>query len=304
MYRYLVLTLVIFCVGITFFIYTNSDNNKSFIKNPIDKDKLRYQFFVDGVKNISSTTLDGNIDTMKDNIQKWINLLEAAKLRNTNVFVNEMINKNLMIGNNINHITQTLYCVEYIKNIASLYLNLIGNYNKLGQRFVLLNSAISNKLKDWIINEKTKSCYLDYINNIKTISDDLVWWYNQIIKTKWYIDEIVEENYNQQYCKDIYNRYNDLNDLSSELSWYIQTIDLVISRINSDKVEDNQTLCNFGTIVGMTGIESKIYQINNNIKWTTGDNTIDDVQDYDQYIQKVKDKTEQYLDILNQVFKK
>lgn len=69
-YRYLVLTLVIFCVGITFFIYTNSDNNKSFIKNPIDKDKLRYQFFVDGVKNISSTTLDGNIDTMKDNIQK------------------------------------------------------------------------------------------------------------------------------------------------------------------------------------------------------------------------------------------
>lgn len=302
-YRYLVVTLILFCIGVTFLIYGNS-GNKNFIQNPIDTDKAWYQFFTDGIKNISSSTLEWNIETMNDNIQKWVNLLEVAKLKNINKVTEDIINKNLTIGKNINQITQTLYCVQYVKNISLLYLQLIEKYNILSQKFIALNKAISDKLTTWLLDEDVKLCYLDYIQNIKFISDDLVWWYKQITQTKWYIDEMVQQDYEYQYCQNIQNKHDELQTLSSELSWYINTIDLVINRVNSDKIEDNKTLCNFWTIIGMTGIESKIYKINNTIKWETWDNTIDDVQNYDQYIEKVKDKTEQYLDKLNQLFKK
>lgn len=271
---------------------------------PIDTDKPRYQFFTKWIQDISSTTLEENIDTMRDNIQKGLNLIEISKIKNNNSLINSIIDKNITIGNTIDQISQTLYCVQYLKNMAITYYQLIEKYNILTQKFITLNKAITDKLVDRLVDENIKSCYIDYISNIKSISDDLVWWYKQLTKTKWYIDEMIEQDYDTQYCKDIKDRHNHLYQLLIELSWHIQTIDLVIDRVSSDRYEDNRSLCDFGTIVGMTDIESKVYKINNTIKWTTWDNTIDDVKNYEQYVEKVKDKTEQYLDKLNQLFNK
>ena len=68
-YRYLVFTLLICCLGVTFLIYS-SDDNKNFVRNPIDKNSAWYQFFTNGIKDISSSTLEDNISTIKDNVQK------------------------------------------------------------------------------------------------------------------------------------------------------------------------------------------------------------------------------------------
>lgn len=301
-YRYLITTLVVICLCITFFIYSRSEN-KNFVESGINKNSSWYKFFTKGIENITWASMEENIDIMKSNIQQWLNLLNIAKHTNNDRNINLIIDQNIIRWKSTSYIVDTLYCVQYLKNIAISYYWLIDKYNTLTQKFVALQKAIIDKM-DTTTNPELKSCYLDYIKNIKSISDDIIWWHYQLSKTKWYIDTLIQENYDKLYCDNIQQKYKDISELHQQLSWYIKTIDLIISKVNSDKLEDNKSLCKFGTIVNITGVESKIYKMWEFIKKWTGSNLIDNIQNYDQYIEKVKEKSQNYLDIWDKLFKR
>ncbi|MFA7285103.1 MAG: hypothetical protein WC004_04775, partial [Candidatus Absconditabacterales bacterium] len=137
----------------------------------------------------------------------------------------------------------------------------------------------------------TKTCLTTYRDNLKGSLDSLMLTYKNIdIASKQYDSEVVAYTKQLGSCTAWKESFDRMDALYERLKTVNAAIANVQKHLDSNDIAQYNELCAYGTVQGLTGLQSESWKLVQSLGSTTT-STLQQVDNVDEYVQQLREQT-------------